>query len=183
MEQAVSGRGQSKARRPGAEQRRVDESRDTLNLVHKLTNKLAAPFSTYLERQHDISFNEFRLLMIIGQNPNAASHELVALTGVSPMSVSRAVSTLAKDGRISVSRDAKNGRRKVLTLTPEGRRLYEAMQGPTDLVARYLLSDLDMDEILTFNQMLKRLIGTLEATDSGGQSLFLAATKPGDSEA
>jgi len=156
---------------------------DTLHLVHKLVNKLQAPFSTYLQDQYSIGFNEFRLLIIIGQFPNSASHELAELTGVTPMSVSRAVTMLQKHGRIRAERDANNGRRKVLQLTPEGERLFAAMLPATDLVAQYLLSNLKSDEILAFNRTLNRLIQTLEATDKRGNSLFLEATRPEGAQA
>ena len=161
-----------------AEETKPVRSMDTLYLVHKLTNRLRTPFSAYLERQHSISFNEFRMLMSIGQQSGKASHELAALTGVTPMSVSRAVSTLEKHGRIRVTRDESNGRRKTLHLTADGERLYVAMQKASDLVAGYLLSDLKSAEIIAFNQTLERLIDTLERTDSEGKSLFLEATRP-----
>ena len=53
--------------------------------------------------------------------------EVAEMTGVNAMSVSRAVASLKRHGRIQVSTDPKNRRRKALTLTPEGARLYRAM--------------------------------------------------------
>jgi DNA-binding MarR family transcriptional regulator len=155
-------------------------SADVLHGVLKLANKLMAPFSTYLEHRHEISLNEFRLLMLIGRFPNLASHELADLTGVNPMSVSRAVATLQKHGRIIVSRDETNRRRKALNLSPEGERLYRAMRPQTDLVADYLVAGLKPGEIAKFNAMLGKLIGTLEARDEKGNSLFMERTTPQD---
>ena len=43
------------------------------------------------------------------------------------MNVSRAVAGLRKQGRVAERRDAGNRRRKLLTLTAEGQRLYRAM--------------------------------------------------------
>jgi len=151
---------------------------ETLHRILKLSNRLMAPFSTYLEHRYKISVNEFRLLMLIGRYGTAASHELVEITGVNAMSVSRAVSALQKHGRIHVSRDPHNRRRKTLALTEEGERLYKVMRPQTDLVATYLLSELKPDEVAMFNRILDMLIDTLEATDEEGQSLFLEHTKP-----
>ena len=91
-----------------------------LHQLLKLTNRLMAPFSTHLAHRYKISLNEFRLLMTIGALGRSASHELAELTGVNVMSVSRAVATLERHGRIEVVRDPANRRRKWLTLTEEG---------------------------------------------------------------
>lgn len=149
-----------------------------LHQLLKLTNRLMAPFSTYLSHRYRISLNEFRLLMTIGNLGRTASHELAELTGVNVMSVSRAVATLQRHGRIEVVRDPANRRRKWLTLTEEGKRLYEIMRPQSEKVADYLLSELSSAEVAQLQTVLTRLIGTLEARDEQGQSLFMERTKP-----
>lgn len=147
----------------------------------KLTNRLMAPFSTHLAHRYKISLNEFRLLMSIGALGRTASHELSEVTGVNVMSVSRAVATLQRHGRIEVVRDSRNRRRKWLSLTEEGERLYTIMRPHSERVADYLFSDLDPSEVALLDTMVHRLIATLEARDDQGRSLFLEKTKP-DSE-
>jgi DNA-binding MarR family transcriptional regulator len=149
-----------------------------LHQLLKLTNRLMAPFSTHLAHRYRISLNEFRLLMTIGALGRTASHELAELTGVNVMSVSRAVATLRRHGRIEVLPDPKNRRRKWLSLTDEGRRLYAIMRPQSEKVAEYLFSDLSEGEIAQLGTILTRLIGTLEAKDELGRSLFLEKTKP-----
>ncbi|WP_338028092.1 MarR family winged helix-turn-helix transcriptional regulator [Croceibacterium selenioxidans] len=155
---------------------------EMLHQLLKLTNRLMAPFSTHLAHRYKISLNEFRMLMTIGALGQTASHELAELTGVNVMSVSRAVSTLQRHGRIEVVRDPKNRRRKWLTLTDEGRRLYEIMRPRSEQVADYLFSDLSSAEVTQLDTILTRLIDTLEATDEKGRSLFIERTKPKDDE-
>ncbi len=149
-----------------------------LHLLLKLTNRLMAPFSTHLAHRYKISLNEFRLLMTIGALGRTASHELAEVTGVNVMSVSRAVATLQRNGRIEVVRDPANRRRKWLSLTAEGQRLYEIMRPQGEKVAEYLFSDLDAGEVAQLRSTLERLITTLEAKDAEGRSLFLERTKP-----
>jgi DNA-binding MarR family transcriptional regulator len=149
-----------------------------LHRLLKVSNRLMAPFSTHLEKQYDISINEFRLLMLIGRKGKAVSHELAEMTGVNVMSVSRAVASLEKKGRIRVERDPQNRRRKQLTLTKEGSRLHEIMRPQADRVASYLLSDLKPEEVAALRIILDKLIDTLEAEDEDGNSLFLERTKP-----
>lgn len=154
---------------------------DKVAMLHqllKLTNRLMAPFSTHLSHRYKISLNEFRLLMTIGVLGRSASHELAELTGVNVMSVSRAVATLQRHGRIQVVRDDTNRRRKWLTLTEEGQRLYAIMRPQSEKVADYLFSDLADGEIAQLATILNRLIVTLEARDESGQSLFMERTKP-----
>jgi MarR family transcriptional regulator, lower aerobic nicotinate degradation pathway regulator len=149
-----------------------------LHQLLKLTNRLMAPFSTHLAHRYKISLNEFRLLMTIGMLGRTASHELAELTGVNVMSVSRAVATLERHGRIEVVPDPRNRRRKWLSLTDEGRRLYAIMRPQSEKVADYLLSDLSEGEVAQLETILTRLIATLEAKDGEGRSLFLERTKP-----
>lgn len=154
---------------------------DKVAMLHqllKLTNRLMAPFSTHLSHRYKISLNEFRLLMTIGALGRSASHELAELTGVNVMSVSRAVATLQRHGRIQVVRDDTNRRRKWLTLTEEGRRLYAIMRPQSEKVADYLFSDLAEGEIAQLETILNRLIATLEARDEHDESLFMERTKP-----
>jgi len=158
--------------------RRPAEQALMLHDLLKLTNRLMAPFSTYLADRYEISLNEFRLLMMIGRLGATASHEVAEMTGVNVMSVSRAVSTLERAGRINVVPDPTNRRRKSLTLTAEGRRLYEIMRPQTDRVAEYLFSELSDGDLAALERILARLIDTLEARDSQGHSLFLERTRP-----
>ena len=154
---------------------------DKVAMLHqllKLTNRLMAPFSTHLAHRYKISLNEFRLLMTIGALGRTASHELAEMTGVNVMSVSRAVATLERHGRIEVVPDPRNRRRKWISLTEEGRRLYTIMRPQSEKVADYLFSDLSDDEAAQLSRILTRLIATLEATDAQGRSLFLERTKP-----
>lgn len=151
-----------------------------LHQLLKLTNRLMAPFSTHLADRYKISLNEFRLLMVIGGMGVTASHEVAELTGVNVMSVSRAVSALEKHGRITVTTDPSNRRRKELALTEEGRRLYEIMRPQSEKVAHYMFSELNADEVVMLDSILDRLIDRLEARDAEGKSLFLEETKPAD---
>jgi DNA-binding MarR family transcriptional regulator len=165
------------------DERRIEMSQPegkvaTLHQLLKLNNRLMAPFSTYLSHRYSISLNEFRLLMAIGRLGASASHELADHTGVNAMSVSRAVATLQRHGRISVETDPANRRRKVLRLTPEGERLYAIMSPHTETVADYLLRGMSAAELAKLDAILARMIDRLEATDEQGRSRFLEETRP-----
>jgi MarR family transcriptional regulator, lower aerobic nicotinate degradation pathway regulator len=162
----------------GADMAKVSVRTALLHDLLKLQNRLMAPFSTHLAHRYRISLNEFRLLMTIGALGQTASHEVAELTGVNVMSVSRAVATLQKHGRVEVVRDEGNRRRKWLTLTDEGRRLYEVMRPQSDKVADYLFAGMAPGELDGLAQVVAQLIDRLEATDDQGRSEFLEATRP-----
>ena len=149
-----------------------------LHRLLKLTNRLMAPFSMHLSHRYKISVNEFRLLMTVGALGRTASHEVADLTGVNAMSISRAVATLQKHGRIIVERDEGNKRRKWLSLSDEGKRLYEIMRPQSETVAHYLFSKLEPTELEGFANIVERLIERLDAEDEDGRSVFLERTKP-----
>lgn len=157
----------------------LDENREVV-LLHrllKLTNRLMAPYSTHLAHRYKISLNEFRLLMTVGALGNTASHEVVELTGVNAMSISRAVATLERHGRLVVTTDESNRRRKVLQLSEEGERLYQIMRPQTEKVAHYLFGKLATDELAGFASIVEKLIERLDAEDADGTSRFLNRTR------
>jgi DNA-binding MarR family transcriptional regulator len=96
------------------------------------------------------------------------------------MSVSRAVGTLQRHGRITVETDPANRRRKVLRLTEEGERLYAIMRPHTEAVADYLLRGMTEADIARLDATVGQLIDRLEATDADGRSRFLEETRPED---
>lgn len=151
-----------------------------LHRLLKLTNRLMAPFSTHLQHRYRISLNEFRVLMTVGALKRTASHEVAELTGVNVMSISRAVAALEKDGRLLVQPDDANRRRKWLSLTDEGRRLYTIMRPQSEKVAEYMLSELSDGEVAQLDRLVMQLVATLEARDDDGASLFLERTRPLD---
>ena len=154
------------------------EPTDILHRLLKLNNRLMAPFATHLEKQHRITVNGFRVLMLIGRLGVTASHELVDILGVNPMSVHRAVQSLHEQGRIAIEPDPNDSRRKSLRLAAEGQRLYRQMLPTTDVVVDYLFSLLSPEEVSLFDRMVTTLIGGLEARDEGGRTIFIERTRP-----
>jgi DNA-binding MarR family transcriptional regulator len=157
---------------------RLPDPVDFLHQLMKLENRLMAPFSVHLEKRFAISLNEFRVLMLVGRLGATASHELVDLTGVTAMSISRAVAALERKGRLTATVDATNRRRKILRLTATGEQLYAKMLPSTDQVAHYLFESLSPADLCAFDRQVGQLIASLEATDEAGNALFLERTRP-----
>lgn len=153
---------------------------EVMTRLLKLNNRLLVPFAIHLEKRHEITLNEFRMLMTIGRIGATAAHELSEHTGINAMGVSRAVAALRRHGRVAVQTDPNNRRRKHIQLTQKGRALYERMTPASNKVAQYLFAALRPDEIMAFDHFVKTLTARLEATDEQGRSLFLESTQPPD---
>jgi len=116
--------------------------------------------------------------MLLGREGASASHEIAQLSGVTTMSVSRAVTSLERKGWITGAVDAGNRRRKILRLSKEGRALYKKMLPTADTVAVSLFDSLRPNEILAFDNYVTTLIESLEARDEEGRSIFVERTRP-----
>ncbi|WP_338468287.1 MarR family winged helix-turn-helix transcriptional regulator [Novosphingobium sp. ZN18A2] len=160
------------------EQAEAVDPAELLHRILKLQNRLIAPFSVHLEKRFEVTVNEFRVIMLVGRLGTTASHELAEITAVSPMSISRAVTALEKQGRLVTEIDPANRRRKILRLSPAGETLYREMLPTTEKVADYLFQSLGPAEVAAFGETISALIDSLEAEDEQGRSKFLEATRP-----
>lgn len=149
-----------------------------MNRLLRLNNNMHTHFNTHIEKQFSISFGEFRVLMSLGRMVQAASHEIAKGTGISTMTISRAVASLSKKGYLTAETDPYNKRRKILQLTESGQKQFELLSPTAEDVAQYMVEDLEPDEIIIFSELVSKLANKLEAVDSSGNSVFLQKTKP-----
>jgi DNA-binding MarR family transcriptional regulator len=145
------------------------EHRDPAMLLYrllKLAHLIQRPFMVPGTNAYELNVNELRLVVTLAHLGEAASHELCEVAALHPMNVSRAVARLRKQGRVAERRDAANGRRKILTLTDEGRRLYAEMVPEIDEAAARLFAGLDPAMLDTLSTLIDRLTGNVAAPDS-----------------
>jgi len=149
----------------------------TLNKFLRLHQLLLRSFTENLEAQHDISINEFRVLSMVGQLVETASHEIAEQTGMPVMAISRTVMALEKRGLITRSVDARNRRRKPIKLTQQGSELYHTTLPTSLAVADYLFDSLRVDELLSFDYFMDALTDKVLLTDEQGRSVFVEQTR------
>lgn len=128
----------------------------------KLTNLLSRPFFGKIEKQHAISLNEWRAIVVLASRPGSAAQDIAAATGMLPMNVSRAVAGLRKAGRIEDARDPQNHRRTLLWLTKAGEKLYSEVAPYAELKASEFYGSLGADELAALSKLLDRLIAKAE---------------------
>lgn len=93
----------------------------------RLVNLTARPFLETLSRTHQLSLNEWRVMVVLASHPGCAAHEVAEATGLDKMSVSRALAALARRARVRREPDPADARRTLLRLSAAGQRLFEAI--------------------------------------------------------
>ena len=151
-----------------------------LQRLLQLQNRLLTPFNAHMQKRYDISANEFRIFMTLGRMGAGAAHEIADVTGLSTMTVSRAIASLERAGRVTVRRNEANRRSNILKLTPKGQALFEEMLPVSGQVADYVFGGMSEREVKTFAARVDAMIARLKAVDENGRSAFLEATRPRD---
>jgi DNA-binding MarR family transcriptional regulator len=136
---------------------------DLLRFIPFRLNRLAASFSQALADDYarfGIDIPEWRVLATLGQHDGACSAQYVATcTRTHKSRISRAVAHLVALGLVVRGDSGENGRTVMLTLTRQGRGIYEELVPILLARERTVMACLDEGEMATF----ERLLGKLEA--------------------
>jgi DNA-binding MarR family transcriptional regulator len=89
-----------------------------------------------------INATELRVIMALAGEGELAGHDLVEITGLAPMNVSRAIAALRTRGWIEEAVDPENRRRRPVRLSPAGHEAYARTQPYFDVVAEAVLGTL-----------------------------------------
>jgi len=89
-----------------------------------VNNALSASASTAYRQEFGIGITEWRVLSTLAQEPGAFATDIVSLLALDKAAVSRALSGLAKLGKIEPELHPKDPRRKSWTLTDKGWRIH-----------------------------------------------------------
>lgn len=105
---------------------------------------------------------EWRVLAVIAQAPSVAARDVVALTPMDKMAVSRAVASLEEKGLVARA-PTSDKRVSALKLTRRGRIVFERVAAIALAFEQKLLAALDQAERKTFIDNLHRLEAGLRA--------------------
>ena len=89
-----------------------------------LSNTVSRAIARIYAERFDLSIPEWRVMAQLGRHGRLTASEIVGLTAMDKVRVSRAVSRLTAAGRIAADEDEADRRRQHLTLTAAGRRIY-----------------------------------------------------------
>lgn len=122
-----------------------------------LSNTVSRAIARIYAERFDLSIPEWRVMAQLGRHGRLTASEIVGLTAMDKVRVSRAVSRLIAAGRISADADSADRRRQHLTLTEAGRRIYREIVPLALEREASLVGILDTSERRTLDRLLSKL--------------------------
>jgi DNA-binding MarR family transcriptional regulator len=121
-------------------------------LGHLISRRLSRAYEG-----ENLTIPEWRVLAVISQADAMAARDVVALTPMDKMAVSRAVASLEAKGLVERRTDARDRRVAALVLSPEGRAMFARVARLAKAYEERLLSVFSPEERETFKRSLSRL--------------------------
>ncbi|MCH8959411.1 MAG: MarR family transcriptional regulator [Proteobacteria bacterium] len=151
------------------------ENSELLNLEEFLPYRLSVLSNTvsrgisaaYVDR-FGLSIREWRIIAVLGRYPGLSAAEIVKLTAMDKVAVSRAVTKLTGKGRLKRSLSAADKRRSVLVLSKEGIRLFDQISPLAKSYEERLLECLareDQDKLSDILDNLQKQARALQPPD------------------
>jgi MarR family transcriptional regulator, temperature-dependent positive regulator of motility len=127
------------------------------------------------QQQHQNSWSElvgsgltsvqFAVLALLTQRPGVDQRTLAASLSIDTSTLADVCLRLANRGLLARERSPEDGRRYILSVTPEGQALLRRTAPAVDAVGDALLAPLDADERATLMRLLRRVIGIEDVRD------------------
>lgn len=122
-----------------------------------LTNKVSRSFSVLYSRDFNLTIPEWRVMAVLGQEPDLSADQVCRRTEMDKVTVSRAVANLVKKGYLMRKRDEADRRRSILKLSKEGRKIYRRIIPIGRKLEARLVEVLNPEERRQLDDLLKRL--------------------------
>ncbi len=117
--------------------------------------------------RHGVTADQFVLLACLAEQDAVTQQELARRASSDPSTVRAMLVLLEGRGLLARGRHPEDGRARVVTLTPRGRRLFERLWGTSEPIRERMLSGFTDTEARALAAGLRRLIDNL-ASRAGG---------------
>lgn len=132
----------------------------------RVVNLTARPFQAGLGKAHQLTLNEWRVMVVLASHPGSAATDIAEITGLDKMSVSRALSGLRKLGRVRLQSDDADLRRSKVYLTAAGKKLYARIGAQAQQREAQLFSGLSAQEHEAMGATLDKLVSALREAET-----------------
>ena len=122
-----------------------------------LSNRISRAIADLYEERFQLTLPEWRVMAVLGEEPDLSATEVAERTAMDKVAVSRAVNRLIEAGRLERHFAADDKRRSVLALSAHGRRVYRQIVPLAINYEEALLERLTAEEIDTLDGLLKKL--------------------------
>lgn len=89
-----------------------------------LSNRISRAVAKLYEARFDLKLPEWRIMAILGPNPNLTASQIVEISQMDKVAISRAVKRLMGMGRLTATGDPDDARRQRLNLSETGWEIY-----------------------------------------------------------
>jgi DNA-binding MarR family transcriptional regulator len=124
-----------------------------------LSNKISQAIADGYEEKFQLSLSEWRVMAILGGEPELSAGEVAERTAMDKVAVSRAVKKLLDTGRIARTFSPEDKRRSVLTLSESGEDIYQQIVPIALGYEQKVLENLSQDEQTQLYGLLDKLDG------------------------
>lgn len=121
------------------------------------SNAVSDRVARIYQARFGLKIPEWRLMAVLGEGKVRTQSELVGLTRMDKVTVSRAAAALAERGLVSRAASESDGRSHHLTLTEQGWALYNNIAPAALELEGSIISCLSENELASFVDMMTRL--------------------------
>lgn len=148
--------------RSDADPRSVAEALRLATQVNRLSHLLGRPYVRDHAPKTGLSLTEWRVFVRISQHPDTTAAEIAAATGLTSMTVSRAVHKLRGDDLVEGEADPADSRRALLRVTSAGRALFEEIAPDAARNVGAIMAVLSPEELAAFRSVIDRVIAAAD---------------------
>ena len=131
----------------------------------RVVNLTARPFVETLAHTHQLSLNEWRVMVVLASHPGIAARDLALATGLDKMSISRAIAALFRHGRLTKKADEQDGRRTLLWLNAAGTRVFKTIGERAKAREAQLFGGVDAEELQRLETVVDKLLNALSEAE------------------
>jgi DNA-binding MarR family transcriptional regulator len=146
--------------RPAGETADFDLERYVPFLLNRGATRIAVDFGASL-KAHGLNITIWRLLASLNQHASQRIGEIAEFTGIELWTVSRVASRLEQDGLVARQRGDDDARGVIVSLTPAGRTLVEALIPEARHYEAVILEGLSADEAQSLRGLLERVFANM----------------------
>ncbi|MGH6892519.1 MAG: MarR family winged helix-turn-helix transcriptional regulator [Dongiaceae bacterium] len=129
------------------------------------TNRVSRAFAARYQDEFGIAIPEWRVIAVLGAFAPLSSNEICGRTAMDKAKVSRAVASLLKAGSVERAPHATDQRLIQLTLSRQGRKIYDAIVPRARALEAELTEGFSRQEVARLHALLDRLGDRAQALD------------------
>ena len=122
-----------------------------------LSNRVSSAIARQYSDAFGLSIPEWRVMAVLGGTPGLSAREVANRTAMDKVQVSRAVAGLMRAKRVARGGDVKDGRVTRLSLTRQGRAIYDEIVPLALHLEELFLSALNAEERRNFDRLMIKL--------------------------